>query len=77
MREIPVPKLAKIVFWVDDQPENNYYHARKLELKNISVVFCTSTQMALSVIKSYRWMIYMENSCFKIVTDMVRMKMGR
>ena len=72
LREIPIPRSPKVVFWVDDNPENNYRLAQELEEKNISCVFCTNTIDALKVIDNYRWLLYFNKSDFRIVTDMVR-----
>ena len=72
LREIPIPRSPKVVFWVDDNPENNYFLAQKLEERNISCVFCTNTTDALKVIDNYRWLLYFNKSDFRIVTDMVR-----
>ena len=74
LREIPVPRGPKVLFWVDDNPENNFTEAVKLESQGISCVFCTSTQDALNVIDTYRWLLYLQRADFRIVTDMVRLE---
>ena len=76
LREIPVPRGSRVVFWVDDNPENNYRFGRELELAGVSCVFCTSTKDALYIISSYRWLLYFDNADFRIVTDMVRYEDG-
>ena len=72
LREIPIPRAPKVVFWVDDNPENNYSLAREVEEKGISCVFCVSTKDALRVIDNYRWLLYFHKADFRIITDMVR-----
>ena len=76
LRELPVPRSPKVLFWVDDSPENNFEEAIKLESKGISCVFCTSTEDALNIIDTYRWLLYIKKADFRIVTDMVRLENG-
>ena len=77
LKGICVPWSFNVVFWVDDQPENNYKYARKLEMENISVVFSTTTKQAIAIINIFRWLIYFPDSNLKIVTDMVREENGK
>jgi len=76
LREIPIPRAPKVVFWVDDNPENNYHLATEVEEKGISCVFCVSTKDALRVIDNYRWLLYFHQADFRIITDMVRYEDG-
>jgi len=76
LREIPIPRAPKVVFWVDDNPENNYPLAWEVEERNISCVFCVSTKDALRVIDNYRWLLYFHQADFRIITDMVRYEDG-
>jgi len=77
LKEISIPRSEKVVFWVDDKPEDNYEIAYELEIKGYSVVFCTSTKMAIKVIENFRWIVYFTNANIKIVTDMVRNEEGK
>jgi len=77
LREIPIPRGSKVVFWVDDNPENNYQIAATFEKMEISCVFCTSTKDALKVISNYRWLLYFDQGDFRIITDMVRNEDGK
>jgi len=77
LREIPIPRAPKVVFWVDDNPENNYHLAKEVEEKGISCVFCVSTKDALRVIDNYRWLLYFHKADFRIITDMVREEEGK
>ena len=77
LRELPVPRSPKVLFWVDDNPENNFEEAMKLESQGISCVFCTSTEDALNIIDTYRWLLYIKKADFRIVTDMVRLENGK
>jgi len=76
LKEIPTPRAPNVIFWTDDKPEGNYTIAKEVEQRDISVVFCVSTNDALKVIEKYRWLLYFENADFKIVTDMVRFEDG-
>ena len=76
LREIPIPRAPKVVFWVDDNPENNHTLAKDVEEKGISCVFCVSTKDALRVIDNYRWLLYLHKADFRIITDMVRLEDG-
>lgn len=77
LKEICVPRSFNVVFWVDDNPENNYKYATELEMKGVSVVFSTTTKQAVAIIKIFRWLIYFPDSQLKIVTDMVRLEDGK
>ncbi|CAD8099816.1 unnamed protein product [Paramecium sonneborni] len=74
MKEFPLAKTVNIILWVDDNPQNNYKLAQDLETKNpnLSIIFCQSTDKAISIVKMYRWLIYLKTSQFKIVSNMVR-----
>jgi len=72
LREIPIPRAPKVVFWVDDNPENNIEIAKAVEDKDISCVFAVSTEDALRVINSFQWVLLFQNADFRIITDMVR-----
>jgi len=60
LREIPVPRGNKVVFWVDDNPENNLGIMHELEKKGISCVACVSTKDAIRVMSNYRWLLHMD-----------------
>jgi len=77
LKEICVPRSFDVVFWVDDNPENNYEYSRDLEMRGISVVFSTTTRQAVALIKIFRWLMYFPDSNLKIVTDMVRNEEGK
>ncbi|CAD8064202.1 unnamed protein product [Paramecium sonneborni] len=79
MRELPLPRSHQVLLWVDDNPENNYSYAEDLERQNqkISVIFCTSTKDAILIIQKYKWMIYLQSSQFRVVSDMVRIEEGK
>lgn len=77
LKEFNVPRSLKVVFWVDDQPLQNYKYAHELESQGVSVLFCTSTKEAFSLISLYRWLLYFPNAAFKIVTDMTRFEDGK
>jgi len=72
LREIPVPRSFNVICWVDDIPSNNGKYILPCEKKGISVLPITSTKLALNFLRDYRWLFYLKNSQFKIVTDMVR-----
>ena len=72
LREIPIPRSPKVVFWVDDNPENNLRIAKEVENKDISCVFAVSTKDALRVINSFQWILLFHNADFRVITDMVR-----
>jgi len=76
LREVPTPRAPKVVFWTDDNPEHNHKIAKQIEEKDNSCVFCVSTKDALRVVEKYRWLLYFENSDFRIITDMVRHEDG-
>ncbi len=42
--------------------------------QNISFVFCKTTQIAKKTINHYRWLLFMNHSDFRIITDMVRVE---
>ena len=77
LKEVPTPRAPKVVFWTDDNPENNHTIAKQIENNNDSCVFCISTKDALKVIETYRWLLYFENANFRIITDMVRDEDGK
>ena len=77
LRETSVPREQKVVFWVDDKPENNFKLAKEVEENDISCVFCISTKDALREIEKYRWLLYFEEASFRVVTDMVREEDGK
>ena len=43
----------------------------------MSIIFCTSTEMGLKVIERFRWLLLLNNSDLRIVTDMVRLENGK
>jgi hypothetical protein len=77
LKEIPVPRGPKVVYWVDDNPQSNYRIVKHYEKKGISFVLCTSAKEALEIISNYRWFLYLDDSDFKIITDMVRFEEGK
>ena len=77
LKEFNVPRSLKVVFWVDDQPQQYYQYAHEMEFTGVSVLFCTSTKEALSLISLYRWLLYFPNAAFKVVTDMTRFEDGK
>jgi len=78
LREIPVPRGSKGMFWADDDNrENNCKIAAKLEKEEVLCAFCTSTKYALKVINNYRWLLYFDQGDFRIITEIVRYKDGR
>jgi len=76
LREVSVPRALQVIFWVDDKPSNNLQYIWEVERKGISVVCCTSTDSALRVLQEYKWLLYMDNASFRIVTDMTRDEEG-
>eukprot|EP01094_Clydonella_sp_ATCC50884_P016691 TRINITY_DN2780_c0_g1_i1.p1 TRINITY_DN2780_c0_g1~~TRINITY_DN2780_c0_g1_i1.p1 ORF type:complete len:511 (-),score=201.65 TRINITY_DN2780_c0_g1_i1:251-1783(-) len=72
LREVMAPKGTKVVFWVDDQPGNNTKYIQAVERSGTSVVCCTSTEDAVEALKMYRWLLFLNDSDIRIVTDMVR-----
>ncbi|CAD8107787.1 unnamed protein product [Paramecium primaurelia] len=77
MREIPFAKNTNnIVLWVDDNPQNNYQIAKKCETQNnkLSIIFCTSTNDAIQMINSHKWLLLLKKSQLRIITDMVRIE---
>ncbi|CAD8201346.1 unnamed protein product [Paramecium pentaurelia] len=79
MRELPLPRSENVLLWVDDNPENNYGYAEEIERQNnkISIIFCTSTKDAIQIIQKYKWLIYLAQSQFRVVSDMVRIEEGK
>ncbi|CAK67125.1 unnamed protein product (macronuclear) [Paramecium tetraurelia] len=79
MRELPLPRSHCVLLWVDDNPENNFNYAYEVERQNnnISVIFCTSTKDAILIISKYNWMIYLSESQFRVISDMVRIEDGK
>ncbi len=61
MREVPAPKSAKVLFWVDDEPNNNLKIANKVVRKyeDLSFVPLTSTKEAIETISRYKWLIHL------------------
>ena len=74
LREIPTAISENIIFWVDDKPENNYKIAEKYEQKGFSFIFCTTTKQAIVAITRHRWMITLQKTNVKIITDMARLE---
>ncbi|CAD8211322.1 unnamed protein product [Paramecium octaurelia] len=76
MREISLPRNQKNILWVDDNPENNYKFATNLERQDgqLSIIFCKSTSDAILIINSYKWLLYLQTTQFRIVSDMVRIE---
>ncbi|CAD8209216.1 unnamed protein product [Paramecium octaurelia] len=79
MREFPLPRSHHVLLWVDDNPENNYNYAQEIEIQHnkVSVIFCTSTKDAILIIQKYKWMIYLSESQFRVISDMVRIEDGQ
>jgi ubiquitin C len=77
LREIAIPRSSKVIFWVDDNPQNNVDMITKIESTGGSCVMCTSTKDALLLLRSYRWLMHLEEGNFRIVTDMVRLEDGK
>jgi ubiquitin C len=77
LREIPIPRSLKVVVWVDDEPENNFNWIREVESLGISVVICTSTEEAIFILENYSWLLSIDGSDFRVVTDMVRLEKGK
>lgn len=77
MREVPVPRGKKVAFWVDDNPHNNFQEIRWAEKEGISVVCCQSTEEACRMLNSYSWLLHLNSSDFRVVTDMVRVEGGK
>jgi len=74
MREVPVPQSTKVVFWVDDNPQNNVKWIKELHKQEISVVCATTTQQALSLLDTYKWLLYLDEADIRVVSDMVRIE---
>lgn len=77
LRELAMLKSSKQLLWVDDNPEYNYYHAQPLEEKDTTVVFCTSTKDAKDLFQSHGWLLSLDDSKFRVVSDMVRDENGK
>jgi len=60
LQEICVPRATRTVFWVDDNPKNNFAYMRSLERQDISVLPCPSTKRALEFLESYRWLFFLK-----------------
>jgi len=76
LREVHIPRSLKVLFWVDDNPENNLKFMLESERRGVSVVCCTTTKNALRVMKDYLWLAYIKEADFRVVTDMVRDEEG-
>ena len=72
LQQIQIPRSAKIVIWVDDNPKNNLKWIYRLEKRGISVIICKTTQECIGVIETYKWILYLKNAQLRIVTDMNR-----
>lgn len=72
MREVMTPRSNKIIFWVDDEPRNDQGPIRAAEMNGISAVCCTNTEEALTRIRNYQWMIHLDGTKVRIVTDHTR-----
>ena len=76
LKQLQIPRSAKIVVWVDDNPQNNKKWIHKLEKQAISVVTCLTTQEAISIMETYKWILLLRGSAIRIVTDMHRIENG-
>jgi len=74
LQEICVPRATRTVFWVDDNPKNNFAYMRSLERQDISVLPCPSTKRALEFLESYRWLFFLNGTHFRLISDMVRVE---
>jgi len=77
LREVQVPRGSKVTFWVDDNPQNNFKEIRVLEKEGVSIVCCQSTEEAFKLLDTYKWLLYLNNADFRVVTDMVRVENGQ
>jgi len=76
LREVSVPRSSKVVFWVDDEPQNNFKEIQKMERKNLSIVCCQSTTEAFKLLETYEWLLYLNGADLRVITDMVRVEEG-
>jgi hypothetical protein len=84
LREVCMPRGLKVIFWVDDTPENNFKEilkmekeSLKMEKENLSIVCCRSTDEAFKLLEAYSWLLYLKKADLRIVTDMVRVEGGK
>ncbi|KAL4503992.1 hypothetical protein ABPG72_022622 [Tetrahymena utriculariae] len=76
MKEICVPRSIQVVIWVDDNPNNNYKYAYKIEKQNpnVSIVFCKSTFEAERILNQFKWIAHLEKFAIRVISDMVRVE---
>ncbi|EAR92422.2 polyubiquitin (macronuclear) [Tetrahymena thermophila SB210] len=76
MKEISVPRSIQVVIWVDDNPINNYKYANYIETQNpnVSIVFCKTTYEANRILSQFNWIVHLEQSAIRVITDMVRIE---
>ena len=72
LQQIQIPRSGKIIVWVDDNPINNLEWIHTLEKKAISVIICKTTNEAINILETYKWILNLNNSDIRIVTDMKR-----
>ncbi|KAL4495514.1 hypothetical protein ABPG72_020255 [Tetrahymena utriculariae] len=76
LREVCVPRSLQVILWVDDNPKNNFAQAKKIELSNPNtcVVFCITTEQADSILEIFKWILHLDASQVRIISDMVRIE---
>eukprot|EP00727_Mastigamoeba_balamuthi_P006892 m51a1_g2823 putative ubiquitin family protein (979) ;mRNA; f:185826-189288 len=90
LREVPVPRTTRVVFWVDDHPENNLELFRTIETASesdddggdcrpVSIVCCATTAEALAMLNTFHWLSCLGQSAgtsIRVVSDMERVEEG-
>eukprot|EP01084_Bolivina_argentea_P148941 260287_1 len=72
LKQIQIPRATKVVVWVDDNPKNNLKWIHELEKQGISVIICVSTEEAIVILETYKWILMLKDGAIRIVTDMRR-----
>ena len=72
LKQVQTPRRGKVVVWADDNPDNNLAWIYDLEKKGISVIVCQTTNEAITILQTYKWILKLKDTSIRIVTDMKR-----
>ena len=74
LRQTQVPKSSQVILWIDDNPQDNaeLIHEIEQSLPNTSIVTCLSTYEAIHKLTTYNWLMHLQNTQIRVITDNVR-----